>query len=76
MEIAYIPCLSYPAGEMKHGPIALLEEGTPVVVIVPNDKHKKKTIASILLYLLRHLQPLHLNTIQLPDISIHRYQFR
>ena len=47
MEIAYIPCLSYPAGEMKHGPIALLEEGTPVVVIVPNDKHKQKTIASI-----------------------------
>lgn len=47
MEIAYIPCLSYPAGEMKHGPIALLEEGSPVVVIVPNDKHKEKTIASI-----------------------------
>jgi glucosamine--fructose-6-phosphate aminotransferase (isomerizing) len=47
MEIAYIPCLAYPAGEMKHGPIALLEEGSPVVVIVPNDKHKKKTIASI-----------------------------
>jgi glucosamine--fructose-6-phosphate aminotransferase (isomerizing) len=47
MEIAYIPCLSYPAGEMKHGPIALLEEGIPVVVIVPNDKHKQKTIASI-----------------------------
>ena len=34
MEIAYIPCLSYPAGEMKHGPIALLEEGSPVVVIL------------------------------------------
>ena len=27
MEMAYIPCLAYPAGEMKHGPIALLEEG-------------------------------------------------
>ena len=47
MEIAYIPCLSYPAGEMKHGPIALLEQGSPVVVIVPNDKHKEKSIASI-----------------------------
>ncbi|MDP6870072.1 MAG: glutamine--fructose-6-phosphate transaminase (isomerizing) [Candidatus Poseidoniaceae archaeon] len=47
MEVAYIPCLSYPAGEMKHGPIALLEEGSPVVVIAPNDKHKQKTIASM-----------------------------
>ena len=28
MEITYIPCLAYPAGEMKHGPIALLEEAT------------------------------------------------
>lgn len=47
MEIAYIPCLAYPAGEMKHGPIALLEEGSPVVVIAPNDKHREKTIASM-----------------------------
>ena len=47
MEIAYIPCLAYPAGEMKHGPIALLEEGSPVVVVVPNDKHKEKTLSSI-----------------------------
>ena len=37
MEIAYIPCLAYPAGEMKHGPIALIEENSPVVVIAPND---------------------------------------
>jgi glucosamine--fructose-6-phosphate aminotransferase (isomerizing) len=47
MEIAYIPCLAYPAGEMKHGPIALLEEGSPVVVIAPNDSLKEKTISSI-----------------------------
>ena len=47
MESAYIPCLAYPAGEMKHGPIALLEEGSPVVVIAPNDKHREKTIASM-----------------------------
>jgi len=32
-EIAYIPCDAYAAGEMKHGPIALLREGTPVVVV-------------------------------------------
>ena len=47
MEIAYIPCLAYPAGEMKHGPIALLEEGSPVIVIAPNDSLKDKTISSI-----------------------------
>ena len=47
MEIAYIPCLAYPAGEMKHGPIALLEEGSPVVIIAPNDKHREKTMASL-----------------------------
>ena len=47
MEIAYIPCLAYPAGEMKHGPIALLEKGSPVVVVAPNDSLKDKTISSI-----------------------------
>ena len=33
--------------EMKHGPIALLEEGSPVVVILPNDKHREKTLSSM-----------------------------
>jgi len=47
MEIAYIPCLAYPAGEMKHGPIALLEEGSPVVVIAPDDIQRDKTISNI-----------------------------
>ena len=36
-EIAYVPCMAYPAAEMKHGPIALIEKGTPVIVIVPDD---------------------------------------
>ena len=47
MEIAYIPCLAYPAGEMKHGPIALLEEGSPVIFIAPNDHVKTKTASAI-----------------------------
>ena len=47
MEVAYIPCLAYSAGEMKHGPIALLEQGTPVVVIAPHDKFREKTISNI-----------------------------
>ena len=47
MEIAYIPCLAYPAGEMKHGPIALLEEGSPVIFVAPNDHVKAKTVSAI-----------------------------
>ena len=47
MEVAYIPCLAYPAGEMKHGPIALLEEGSPIIFIVPNDHVKDKTVSAI-----------------------------
>jgi glutamine---fructose-6-phosphate transaminase (isomerizing) len=37
-EISYIPTDAYSAGEMKHGPIALLEEGTPVVVVATDQK--------------------------------------
>tara|TARA_B100000029_G_scaffold161656_1_gene157643 strand:+ start:930 stop:2756 length:1827 start_codon:yes stop_codon:yes gene_type:complete len=37
MEISYIPCLSLPGGELKHGPIALISEGSPVIAVVPTD---------------------------------------
>ena len=47
MEIAYIPCLAYPAGEMKHGPIALIYENYPVVVIAPNDGVQDRTLNAI-----------------------------
>ncbi len=47
MEVAYIPCLAYPSGEMKHGPIALLEKGSPVVVIAPDDPLKDKTLSNL-----------------------------
>jgi glucosamine--fructose-6-phosphate aminotransferase (isomerizing) len=46
-ELAYVPCDAYGAGEMKHGPIAMLSDGTPVVVVVPNDVHREATLASI-----------------------------
>jgi glucosamine--fructose-6-phosphate aminotransferase (isomerizing) len=46
-ELAYIPCEAFPAGEMKHGPIAMLEEGTPVVVICPDDGHRTKTLSNL-----------------------------
>ena len=47
MEVAYIPCLAYPSGEMKHGPIALLEKGSPVIVIAPDDAHRDKTLSNL-----------------------------
>lgn len=47
MEVAYVPCIAYPSGELKHGPIALIEEGTPVIVIAPDDDLKEKTISNL-----------------------------
>ncbi|MCP4810463.1 MAG: glutamine--fructose-6-phosphate transaminase (isomerizing) [Proteobacteria bacterium] len=46
-EIAYIPCEAYPGGEMKHGPIAMMEPGTPVIAIVPDDQHREKMISNM-----------------------------
>ena len=46
-ELAYIPCEAYPSGEMKHGPIALLEEGSPVIVIAPDDPLKDKSLSNL-----------------------------
>ncbi len=47
MEISYIPCLSLPGGELKHGPIALLSEGSPVVAVVPSDSQLNLMESSI-----------------------------
>ena len=47
MEVAYLPCLAYSGGELKHGPIALIEEGTPVIAISPNDATKALMESSI-----------------------------
>jgi len=46
-EISYLHAEAYPAGEMKHGPIALLEKGFPVVVVVPSDSVRDKTVSNI-----------------------------
>ena len=46
-EITYIHAEGYPAGEMKHGPLALIEEGMPVVVLAPRDNYYKKTISNM-----------------------------
>ena len=46
-ELAYVHAEGYPAGEMKHGPLALIEEGMPVVVLAPRDDYYKKTISNM-----------------------------
>ncbi len=46
-EISYIHAEGYPAGEMKHGPIALIDEDLPVVAIAPNDHVFEKMIGNI-----------------------------
>ena len=46
-ELAYVHAEGYPAGEMKHGPLALIEEGMPVVILAPRDDHYKKTISNM-----------------------------
>jgi len=46
-EISYIHAEGYAAGEMKHGPIALIDDELPVVVIVPRDSHYEKTISNL-----------------------------
>jgi glutamine---fructose-6-phosphate transaminase (isomerizing) len=46
-EISYIHAEGYAAGELKHGPIALIDEHTPVVVIAPFDKVFEKTVSNM-----------------------------
>ncbi len=46
-EISYIHAEGYPAGELKHGPIALIDEDVPVVVIAPRDALFDKTVSNM-----------------------------
>ena len=46
-ELSYIHAEGYPAGEMKHGPLALIEEGLPVVILAPKDRYFEKTISNM-----------------------------
>jgi glutamine---fructose-6-phosphate transaminase (isomerizing) len=46
-EIAYVHAEGYAAGEMKHGPIALIDESMPVVVIAVRDSHYEKTLSNV-----------------------------
>ncbi|WP_417415872.1 glutamine--fructose-6-phosphate transaminase (isomerizing) [Hoeflea sp.] len=46
-EISYIHAEGYAAGELKHGPIALIDENMPVIVIAPHDRHFEKTVSNM-----------------------------
>jgi glucosamine--fructose-6-phosphate aminotransferase (isomerizing) len=46
-EISYAHAEGYAAGEMKHGPIALIDENLPVVVVCPRDAHYEKTLSNL-----------------------------
>ena len=48
LELSYIPAIAYPAGESKHGFIALIEEGFPTVFVAPKDDTHKKIIGNIM----------------------------
>jgi glutamine---fructose-6-phosphate transaminase (isomerizing) len=46
-EISYIHAEGYAAGEMKHGPIALIDEAVPIVVLAPSDRLFAKTVSNM-----------------------------
>jgi len=46
-EISYIHAEGYPAGEMKHGPIALIDQHLPIVALMPRDLHRDKTLSNL-----------------------------
>ena len=46
-ELSYIHAEGYAAGEMKHGPLALIEDGMPIIVLSPKDRYFEKTISNM-----------------------------
>jgi glucosamine--fructose-6-phosphate aminotransferase (isomerizing) len=46
-EISYLHAEGYPAGEMKHGPIALIDERLPVLALMPDDEHRPRTLSNL-----------------------------
>jgi len=48
MEVSYIHAQGFAAGELKHGPLALIEKGTPLIALVANDETKKDVLSNIM----------------------------
>jgi glucosamine--fructose-6-phosphate aminotransferase (isomerizing) len=53
-EVSYIHAEGYAAGEMKHGPIALIDKDMPVVVLAPKDRLYEKTVSNLMEVKARH----------------------
>jgi glucosamine--fructose-6-phosphate aminotransferase (isomerizing) len=82
-EISYIHAEGYAAGEMKHGPIALIDDSVPVIVLVPRDALFEKTASNVqeaqargarILILsdkagIERLAPLAVGAIEMPDVD-------
>jgi glucosamine--fructose-6-phosphate aminotransferase (isomerizing) len=47
MEISYIHAQAYPMGELKHGPLALVDKHMPVIALVPKDKLLEKSMSNL-----------------------------
>jgi glucosamine--fructose-6-phosphate aminotransferase (isomerizing) len=48
LELTYVPSLAYPAGESKHGPISIIEDGVPVLFVCPKGNSRKDIVGSIM----------------------------
>ena len=48
LELTYVPSLAYPAGESKHGPISIIEEGVPVIFLCPRGESRKGIVGGIM----------------------------
>jgi glucosamine--fructose-6-phosphate aminotransferase (isomerizing) len=46
-EISYVHAEGYPAGELKHGPIALIDEQMPVIALMPDDRNRERTLSNL-----------------------------
>ncbi|HWZ89084.1 MAG TPA: glutamine--fructose-6-phosphate transaminase (isomerizing), partial [Polyangiaceae bacterium] len=46
-EISYIHAEGYPAGELKHGPIALIDKDIPLIALMPNDRNRERTLSNL-----------------------------
>ena len=46
-EISYVHAEGYPAGELKHGPIALIDDEIPIIALMPNDRNRERTLSNL-----------------------------
>ena len=70
-EISYIHSESYPAGELKHGPLALIEESVPSILLMPHDEHYEQNLSSLSEIQSRKWKVLTIGDVQVDDADWH-----